>query len=167
MKTCNRCKVKKEEFEFLDGNTKCESCCQYLKDYYQGHREQAFTRANRSRTRDRDHTNKVKREGCRKNPVSYILWRIKAVSKKYNIPFNLTHADIIVPSHCPVLGIPLVIGNSTSQWGSPSVDRIIPQLGYVKGNITIISHRANTIKSDATSSELGKVLDYVKKTEHL
>lgn len=165
MKTCNRCKVKKEDFEFIDGNTKCEPCCKYLKDYYRGHREQAFARANRSRTRDRDHTNEVKRALVRKNPVSYILCRIKTTAKKYNILFNLTHADIVIPSHCPVLGIPLVIGDATAQWGSPSVDRIIPHLGYVRGNITIISHRANTIKSDATSAELEKVLGYVKKME--
>ena len=167
MKRCNRCKVKKDDLQFLPGKDKCIPCYEKCHEYYRTHRKQEIARAIRCLNRNRQHTNAVKRAGCRKNPVSYILWRIKATAKKYNIPFNLTHEDIVVPDYCPVLGIPLVIGDATAHGESPSVDRIIPKLGYVKGNITIISHRANTIKSDATSSELGKVLDYVKKTEHL
>ena len=37
---------------------------------------------------------------------------------------------------------------------SPSLDRIIPELGYVPGNVQVISHQANTMKSNATLKEL-------------
>ena len=61
---------------------------------------------------------------------------------------------------CPVLGIPLVIGEGACSDNSPSIDRIIPELGYVKGNIKVISRRANRIKNDATPDELFKVWQY-------
>lgn len=34
------------------------------------------------------------------------------------------------------------------------MDRVIPELGYVKGNVEIISYRANRLKNDATYHEL-------------
>ena len=46
---------------------------------------------------------------------------------------------------------------------SPSLDRIIPSLGYVKGNIRVISFRANTLKNNATLSELELILEDAKK----
>lgn len=36
---------------------------------------------------------------------------------------------------------------------SPSLDRLRPELGYVRGNICVISNLANRIKSNATSAE--------------
>ena len=54
-----------------------------------------------------------------------------------------------------LLGIPIEIGNK-GIWkdNSPSIDRKIPSLGYMKGNIWVISYRANRIKNDATVEEL-------------
>ena len=46
---------------------------------------------------------------------------------------------------------------------SPSVDRIIPNKGYVKGNVTWMSMRANYIKQDASSKELSLVASWLKK----
>lgn len=44
---------------------------------------------------------------------------------------------------------------------SPSLDRIDNSSGYVKGNVHIISMRANRIKSDATLQELKSVVKYL------
>lgn len=85
-------------------------------------------------------------------------------AKKLGVPFNLTADDIVVPKLCPALGIPLRrnIGTSGYHPNSPSVDRTVPELGYTKGNIVVISNRANTLKRDATAHELGLIAEWLK-----
>lgn len=77
-------------------------------------------------------------------------------ARKAGIPFNLTLEDIIIPDECPVLGIPIRHrdGGKHGDDNSPQLDRIVPSFGYVKGNVMVISGRANRIKSDATYEEL-------------
>ncbi len=82
----------------------------------------------------------------------------RAVSR--GTEFNLTLEDIVIPEICPVLGIPLIQGSRQLKDQSPTVDEFIPGKGYVKGNIVIISWRANRLKSDATLSEMQRVLKY-------
>lgn len=72
----------------------------------------------------------------------------------YDIPFNIDAEDIVLNKECPILKIPLTYGNNSATKSSPSLDRIIPELGYVKGNIQVISMLANTMKSNATKDEL-------------
>lgn len=84
-----------------------------------------------------------------------ILGLIRDRARKNNIPFNLTIDDITYPEFCPILGIPLLLDGNKDNY--PSVDRIIPELGYVKGNIIVISYRANRIKNDATVVELEQI----------
>lgn len=43
---------------------------------------------------------------------------------------------------------------------TPTLDRIIPKLGYVPGNVIIVSARANRIRNDATVDELYKVYKF-------
>jgi len=85
--------------------------------------------------------------------------RKRAKDKK--IPFDLDYDYIrsIVTSHCPIFGTPLEWSALRNNGNiplpnSPSLDRIDPGRGYVKGNVWIISHRANQIKSDASHDEL-------------
>lgn len=82
------------------------------------------------------------------------------------LPFDLTEADIIIPTVCPVLGISIFWGHGRGRRGcnnsnSPSLDRIVPEKGYVKGNVNVISLRANRIRYNADAKELRQVADYV------
>jgi len=100
-----------------------------------------------------------KRAGCReylraKPPEYHMFTRAKDRAKKANQPFNITIEDIIIPAVCPYLGIPLQVNRKKQNDGSPSLDRINPSLGYIKGNIEVISNKANAMKYNATSEEL-------------
>lgn len=99
----------------------------------------------------------------------WVLSNIKKRCKQNAIPFDITPEDIPLPEFCPVLGMKLNPGErgyankgEKRNWESPSVDRVIPELGYVKGNVRVISMRANTIKNNATAEELELVLNYVR-----
>lgn len=74
-------------------------------------------------------------------------------SRKKGIPFNVRYDDIPTPKHCPYLGVELSYDGVMSN-NMVSLDRIIPELGYVAGNIQIISLLANQMKSSATIGEL-------------
>jgi hypothetical protein len=87
-------------------------------------------------------------------------------AEKKGLPFNLTLSDIVIPSLCPVLGIPLVVGVGCATDCSPTLDRILPELGYVRGNIAVISRRANIIKSNATAEEIERVAAWVRARRH-
>jgi len=56
---------------------------------------------------------------------------------------------------CPVLSLPLswCAGSKIRAEDSPSLDKIDPALGYVKGNVAWVSWRANRIKNDGTALE--------------
>lgn len=73
----------------------------------------------------------------------------KSRATKKGRDFDLELEDIVIPTHCAVFGTPLV---------EPSIDRIDSSKGYVKGNIRIISLRANQLKSNASVEELRLVL---------
>lgn len=82
-----------------------------------------------------------------------------------NRDFNITTADIHIPSFCPILGIPIDPsrkGNGKVIDSSPSIDRIDSNKGYILGNIQVISYRANMLKSNATIEELKKILKYLE-----
>jgi hypothetical protein len=92
------------------------------------------------------------------------LWTIcKARAIRNSIDFNIEISDIIIPKKCPVLGIPLKMNSGSPGDDSATIDRINPNKGYIKGNIVVISHRANKIKSNASCKEIYKTYKWLKK----
>ena len=83
----------------------------------------------------------------------------KCRAKRKNMEFTISKEDIIIPTHCPVLGMPIQrnIGSGFHN-NSPSLDRIDNTQGYTKDNIRVISNRANLLKCDATLEELELLL---------
>lgn len=116
--------------------------------------------------KNKDHCLKVKKQTDQEDPQSYLWKVVKSRAKIRNIPFNIDKSDIIIPEFCPVLGLKLslVRGNdvTSNKANSPSVDKVNNKLGYIKGNIRVISYRANQLKNDATIEELEKVIAYIK-----
>jgi len=74
--------------------------------------------------------------------------------------FDLDESDIVIPAKCPVLNIDIRKesrgrgSRKGPQYNSPSVDRIDNTRGYIKGNIQIISIKANVMKNSASPEEL-------------
>jgi hypothetical protein len=96
--------------------------------------------------------NSTRKKG--QDPRSSMLCRAKYRAKQKDLDFNITKEDIVIPDICPLLGTPMK---------SPSLDRIIPSKGYIKGNVWVISNRANTLKNDASIQELELLVENLKK----
>lgn len=79
-----------------------------------------------------------------------MLHQAKGRAKKHNLPFDICEEDIHIPEVCPVLKQKLVRRTIYA----PSLDRMVPELGYIKGNIQVISMKANKMKNNATQEEL-------------
>lgn len=113
------------------------------------------------------------RHGDNYVPFSSIWYkRAAGIARKCrneNIPYGFisncelaTHLMSIAPERCPVFGFPLTDrtrGAFSPQ--APSVDRIIPHLGYVRGNIQVISQKANTMKHDASQADLERFAEWI------
>ena len=99
-------------------------------------------------------------------PDRFLLSRAKSRAKKKGLEFNIDITDIDVPIICPILGIPIIKEYKKGTKGgpspnSPSLDRIDNSKGYVKGNVRVISHKANTMKHNATSLDLIRFAEWV------
>lgn len=154
---CRRCRLMLQSADFPIISSRRSLYC---KDCQVGKRERL-----RKNGRDfyRKSGGRERTKAYRRGHVAkYLIYAAKTRSKQYGLEFELSESDIVVPKVCPVLGIPLQLGVRQAQAGSPTLDRIDPRLGYVRGNVNVISYRANTLKSDATVAELEAVLRYMK-----
>jgi len=100
------------------------------------------------------------------HPLRWMLARAKAGAAKRGLEFCITEADFeTLPTHCPVLGLELKYPEDQAKQGDPaiaSLDRKDNSKGYTPGNVFIISHRANTLKSSASLAEIEALLNYMK-----
>jgi hypothetical protein len=97
---------------------------------------------------------KRRRDLQKQHPAYWMYANSKRRAQEFNLPFTISLSDIELPEYCPVLGIKLEHGAGKIQDASPTLDRIVPELGYVCGNIIVMSRRANRLKNNATLSEL-------------
>lgn len=94
----------------------------------------------------------------------------RARGRKRGMAASITPADLIWPTHCPVLGIELDYPERTGTRGRqhpqanwPSLDRWDSTKGYVPGNVFVISFRANSLKNAATYDEVLRVAKYLSR----
>lgn len=95
------------------------------------------------------------------DPITVKLWSMlanasqRSITKKLPFTIDMAHLRELVVDVCPYLGIPMRWESKlTTSDNSPSLDKILPELGYVPGNVIIASYRANTIKQNANPEEL-------------
>jgi hypothetical protein len=111
----------------------------------------------------RDSNNDLIKKNRIKNLRSHLLRGARLRAENKNLPFDISLDDILIPEICPVLGIQLKTGQGKISDTSPSLDRIIPEKGYVKGNMIVVSSKANRIKSNALPEEIIAVGEFYKK----
>lgn len=183
-KVCPKCKERKLLYDFYGAFTKgrihswCKECEKIHLHQSKKHREYkaAWYKKRKLNGLVKKRTPEqrvlaIRREKFnRKN--SWEKFRVHGAKKRakiQNLSFNITedYVKSITPSDmiCPALGIQMKAGQTVkeSKINSPSLDRLIPELGYVKGNVVIVSNRANTIKRDATPEELMKIAKFYAK----
>lgn len=97
------------------------------------------------------------------NVVTVMLAKAKSRAKKAGVTFSLHKEDICIPLYCPVLGVKLRRAFDYRSESSPSLDRLIPSLGYTPDNVRVISNRANTLKNNGTATEFRLIADYIER----
>jgi hypothetical protein len=93
---------------------------------------------------------RAKRWWASKSLQESLLLKAKTRADKKGYEFNLEPEDILIPEICPYLKTPFIKGTMYA----PSLDRVDNDKGYIKGNVEVISRKANLMKSNASSEEL-------------
>lgn len=101
-----------------------------------------------------------------RNTLGRTKKRAQAKQLPYDIDIGYLLSIFPEDGKCPALGIILVWGDADGRGNSPSLDRIVPELGYVRGNVRWLSQLANQIKSDATTAEICAVADFLRKNDY-
>ena len=118
---------------------------------------------------NKETSSKKNKKWIEMNPKEH--WLIRAVgrarkrSTEQNLNFDITkeYLESILTEKCPIFNTEFVFnGNKVSKNESPSLDKIDPKKGYVKGNVAIISMKANVIKQNASSEDIYKVANWLK-----
>ncbi len=109
---------------------------------------------------------RVRRRKERKDyPEREMVIKSRGRAKKKKVPHDIKAGDIIIPKKCPICGAILRTHAGRIGKNNKSLDRIIPKLGYVKGNIIVICRRCNMIKNDATPDEILRIGNFYKNLE--
>lgn len=152
-----------------------EACQKYARENKEKDRERKrrYRLENPDKIRERnrrwalDNPKKVlerNRRWAESHPENRLYSSAKCRAKQSGIYFSITPEDIVIPELCPILGLRLERGRGKLHDASPSIDRINTKIGYVPGNVMVISHKANRVKSDLTLEEFKKFVAYMEST---
>lgn len=127
-----------------------------------GHAKDLADSAGRRAANPARHRAEFKDWYSRRPPLERLLRNARVSAKKRGLTFDICESDLLpLPTVCPILGIRLKyscggkIGpRDKSKYAQASLDRKDNSLGYVRGNVFIVSWRANQLKSDATPQEI-------------
>ena len=98
--------------------------------------------------------------------MATLLSRARRRAKNSGLFFDidLNYLESLAHEICPVFGFPLAWCAQSKVRGddAPSLDKIIPSLGYVKGNVCWVSWRANRIKNDGNAEDHRKIASWIE-----
>lgn len=93
---------------------------------------------------------------CRTN----LLYNAKRRAVRGGFPFALTMDDIFWGEACPCCGTVYSFAPEGGYSSRPSIDKLIPERGYVRDNVVFICVRCNQRKSDMTPKEMYRIADF-------
>lgn len=167
----NILKTKIEEDIIPEGFFRCRVCkiVKPLSDFYSEKRSLHRHRSECKKCNSAYHYNDKAREKNKlrnriarlKDPRKVLYDGAKYRAKELGLPFNLAIDDVFVPTHCPVFGMPLQRGKGHIAENSPTLDRIIPSIGYIVGNVATISQHANRIKNNSSMWQIEAIIKYL------
>ena len=109
---------------------------------------------------NRDKVNSKQKKYRSLNPLkirsSKMLLEAKVKSIRNNVPFNIDFEyvyNLCENGKCSITGLDFEILNKRGP-RSPSLDRIVPRLGYTKGNVRVILWALNAFKNEWSDSEI-------------
>jgi len=107
----------------------------------------------------RDCSLKAAYEWQQQHPFRVLVLAAKHHNRnKHDFDIDEEYLQLFDTDTCPILGIPIQcnIGKCRRKQSpdSKSLDRVDSTKGYIKGNVQIISWRANSLKGDATLEEM-------------
>jgi hypothetical protein len=166
-KVCSKCNQVKHLCQFYVKykgqeirHSKCKNCTkEYNSRWYSDNKDRV--KEKKSTPEALKQHAEYERSRRQSNPEMYLLHWAKSRAKKENLPFNLSLEDIRLPEYCPVLGIKLSKQANTRDY-SYSLDKLVPEKGYVRGNISVMSFRANRIKYNASIEEMQAIVKFVR-----
>jgi len=99
------------------------------------------------------------------NPFRHRCSRAKTRAKALGVSFDLDpeYLENMWTGECPVLGLPINIVTDRSDEMAAELDRFVPELGYVKGNVHWLSRRINRLKNNVTVTELKDLIEWMEK----
>jgi hypothetical protein len=117
----------------------------------------AWREANRGHLKRRGETRRLnERARC-------LVAAARARARRSGVPFTLEDTDIvriqgvIDRGACELSGVPFRLDGGRTP-DSPSLDRIVPALGYAPGNVRVVCHCLNTGMGDWGEAELRRIV---------
>ena len=87
----------------------------------------------------------------------------RAVENNIPIDIDIDYLYAIFPldtMKCPILETEMNFAGE--KLTSPSVDRLVPKLGYTKGNVVWVSLLANVVKRERTPAQLRRIAEWIE-----
>lgn len=141
---------------------------EYWQRYYSENAERLRATAREYRAQNLENMRKKERDYYISKPATLLLKCAKQRARRFNVPFDLTLADVqsCIPANniCPITKVSFRRGEGKVGPTSMTLDRIDPEKGYVRGNVAVISHLANTMKQNCSDPAIFRRLaDYIER----
>lgn len=144
------------------------------REWHAAHREEANSKRKAHYHANKAHHLAKAREWQRAHPVEMKAKRIQhrqnyqwanalsGARKRalmLGLPFDLTREWAIATwtGLCAISGLPFVLGKPGDHWRTPSIDRIIPDVGYKQDNCRFVLFGVNALKGTGTDKEMFEV----------